>query len=126
MFEPVETVEQLLESVRQYQVALKAKVVRPSRVLAWFYIPSLDMIGAAEFLGYKNIKVDYFAESYVSASDAERHLQEKGWFRELEKTELYYARAYSLAESTSKTRLVNLSARFYVLKEGLDKDIKNQ
>lgn len=124
MFEPVETIEQLFDSVRQYQVAIKAKVVRPSRVLNWYYIPSLEMLGAAEFIGYKNIKVDYFAESHVSVHEAELHLKAKEWFRELEQTEPYYARAYSLAESMSKTRMVNRGARFHILKDGLDKDIK--
>jgi hypothetical protein len=126
MFEPVETIEQVLENVSKYQVAVKALVVRPSRVRAWYYIPSLDMVGAAEFIGYKDIRVDYFAESHVNPSEAERHLQATGWFRQLEETEPYYVRAYSLAESIGKMKLVHLSARFYVLKDGLDKDSKNR
>lgn len=122
MFEPVETIEQVFENVRRYQVAVKARVVRPSRVMAWYYIPSLDMVGSAEFVGYKDMKVDYFAESHVSPSEAERHLQAKRWFRELEETEPNYPRAYSLAESIGQLRLVRTGARFYILKDGLDKD----
>lgn len=121
-FEPVETVEQVIENVRKYKVAVKSNVVRPSRVRAWYYIPSIDMVGAAEFVGYKDMKVDYFAEGHVNPSQAERHLNGTGWFRQMEETEPDYVHAYSLAESIGKVRLVHTSARFYVLKDGLDKD----
>jgi len=124
MFEPVETIEQVIENVRRCQTAVKANALRPSRVKAWYYIPSIDMVGAAEFIGYKDVRVDYFAEGHVNPSKAERHLQATGWFRQLEETEPDYIRAYALAELIGKVRLVHLSAKFYVLKDGLDKDTK--
>lgn len=125
MFEPVETVEQVIENVRKYKVAVKSNVVRPSRVRAWYYIPSIDMVGAAEFIGYKDMRVDYFAEGHVNPSQAESHLDATGWFRQLEETEPDYIHAYSLAESIGKMRLVHTGARFYILKDDLDKGSKS-
>ena len=124
MFEPVETVEQVIENVRNCQTAVKANALRPSRVRAWYYVPSIDMVGAAEFIGYKDVRVDYFAEGHVNPSEAERHLQGTGWFRQMEETEPDYTRAYSLAKAIGKMKLVHSGARFYILKESLDKGNK--
>lgn len=125
MFEPVETVDKIIENVRQYQVPVQARVVRPSCVKTWHYIPSLDMVGAAEFAGYKDIRVDYFAGSHVNPLEADHHLQATGWFRQMEETEPDYIRANSLAESVGKVILVHLGASPCVLKDSLDKENKS-
>jgi|GEM_PF-4469062 len=128
MLEMVKTLNELVENVRQYQRAVKDPYARtiPSLVRAWYYIPSLDMVGASRFIGYRGMTSEGYEESkgVVDGKITEPHLQETGWFRQLAKADPLYAHAKSLAEALSPTGRLFPTARFYVLKSVYDEQVK--
>ncbi len=112
--------------MKEYQKAVQeSKRIRTLLVRAWYYIPALDMVGASRFIGYKDMtSVCYNQSETVDGKETEPHLREKAWFRQLQEGESYYAHAYQLAESLDKKGRVSKYARFYVLKDIYDKQIR--
>jgi hypothetical protein len=127
MLKLVNTIAELVTNVCEYQKAVQqSSRVTPSRVIAWYYIPALDMVGASRFIGYKGMTAAIYDQSEeVHGGVTEAHLQKKGWFRPLQKGEAYYTRAYHLAAPLDKQGRVNSHARFNVLKDAYDEQVKN-
>ncbi len=125
MLELVNTVEGLVTNVKEYQKAVRvSNRITPSLVKDWYYIPTLDMVGASRFIGYKDMTaVCYDQSKTVDGKETEPHLHKKAWFRQLEEGEPYYNRAYQLAESLDKKGRVYKDARFYLLKDIYDKQV---
>lgn len=117
MLKLVNTKEELVANVREYQKAVQQSGrVTTSLVRAWYYIPALDMVAASRFIGYKGMTVGLYDQCRaVHGGVTERHLQAQRWFRQLQKSEPIYVHARSLAASLDKWGRVNPKARFYIL-----------
>ena len=128
MLELVDTLEELMANVREYQRAVDISPARQHRgritlslVRAWYYVPALDLVAASRFIGYKGMNRERYEQSgEIDGKVTEPHLQRKGWFRSLGEDEPQYRRARSLAEGLSPTGRLYPSARFYMLKKNYD------
>ena len=133
MLELIDTLNELTTNIREYQKAVdlsrapyrRRGRITPSLVRAWYYIPALGLVAASRFIGYKRMNRECYEQSReIDGKVTEPHLQSKGWFRPLEEDEPQYGHARSLAESLSSTCRLYPSARFYVLKNAYDEQVK--
>jgi len=136
MLELVDTFEELVANVKEYQKAVEAaqrphrrrRSITPSAVHAWYYIPACNMVGASRFIGHKGMTkrmtLELYENSNVDGGKTERHLQKTGWFRLLKEYEPEYKHARSLSESLCSTGRLHHSARFNVLKETYDEQVR--
>jgi hypothetical protein len=124
----VSNVRQLAANVIAYQKAAKgaSKKVNPSLVQAWYYIPSLDMVGASRFIGYDGMtpaRYDQSSEIHVDGDRAApQHLSKKGWFRDLQPGDEHYQHAHSLAAALQPEGVYR-KPRFYILKDAFDREL---
>jgi hypothetical protein len=130
MLELVDSLEELIANVQEYQRAIKATHqhrgrITPSLVRAWYYIPALNMVAASRFIGYKGMTLDRYENSNeVDGKVTEPRLQRSGWFRQLSEKEPQYNHAWSLAAALSPTGRLWHSARFNVLKKPYDDRVR--
>jgi hypothetical protein len=126
--ELVDTPQSLADNVREYQIAAKKRDARvtPNLVRSWYYIPALDMVGGSRFIGYKGMTAELYDRDdiYIDGRETEPHLQSTGWFAPLNPGDPKYTRAVALAESLSRTGKIWLTARFHVLKERYNSQVK--
>ena len=133
MLELVDTLDELINNVLEYQKAVHLSYapyrrrgrITPSSVRAWYYIPALDLVAASRFIGCKGMNRERYEQSTeIDVKVTEPHLQRKGWFRPLEENEPQYEHARSTAKRLSPTCKLYPSARFYVLKNTYDRQVK--
>lgn len=126
MLQLVDTIKELVANVREYQKAVQhSGRVTPSLVRAWYYFPTLHMVGASRFIGYKGMTAERYDQSpEVDGKVTEPHLQAKGWFRQLQESQPQYFYARSLATSLDRQGRVNLRARFHMLEDAYDEEVR--
>lgn len=129
---PVKGIKSLKRNFEEYQRCVNMPSnsrATPSRVCDWYYAPTLKMVGASRFIGYDGMTCELYNSKDIelNGGDTQRYLQK--WFDPLEKDDPSYSTAWELAEVLSKERskegTILRKARFYILKQQYDSEIRD-
>ena len=128
MPEFVKDLNGLVSNVREYQRALMGTSTRinPRLVLAWYYVPALNMVAASRFIGYHRMTGELYDIGGISGSETEAYLRSKGWFRQIETDDPIYPRALELVNLLCSGGLINPNARISVLREEYDQIVSQR
>ncbi len=116
MLDFVDSLEEVIENVQEYQSAVHhSRRARPAGVWHWYYLPPpIDQAGPSRFIGYKNMTAERYDYEPVHGTETQHALARLKCFVEVRLGHRYYEGAYRAATRLLEHgKTLQSNAKFY-------------